>query len=220
MHDIDLIPEDYRENRWKRRMLMILGGITLLVAAIGLAAGLGLRMLNNNVREEINILQGQQAVTNQQRNTMETLRSQLDQMRQQRKLMDKLRTGSEAVQMFRAIDAALTDRKVWFRKWEFRRAMEVVDQSKVGLQQSSPESGFFIVIPIGQAQPKYWEISNHMTIAGEASDHHELSRFVASLFAQPEIRDVKVLTANRRTYPTFNAVAFDIAVVVEPGLES
>lgn len=219
MREIDLIPADYREYRWKRRMLPVFVGVTALVAVVGLVAGLGLRGNNESIREEIQALQQQQAITNQQRNTMETLRRELDQMRQQRKLMDKLRTGSEAVQMFRAIDAALMERKVWFRKWEFRRAMEVVDQSRVGLQQSSPESGFFIVIPIGQAQPKYWEISNHMTIAGEASDHHELSRFVANLYSQPEIRDVQVLKANRRTYATFNAVAFDIAIVVEPGLE-
>lgn len=219
MHEIDLIPIEYREYRWKRRMLFGLGGLALVVTLTCLATGFGLKLVNKNIREEIAVLQGQQAVTNQQRSTMESLRGQLEQMQQQRKLMDKLRTGSEAVQMFSTLDAALDNRKVWFRKWEFRRAMEVVDQSRVGLQQSSPESGFFIVIPIGQAQPKYWEISNHMTIKGEASDHHELSRFVASMFAQPEIRDVKVLTANRRTYPTFNAVAFDIAVVVEPGLD-
>ncbi len=219
MHDIDLIPTDYRDYLWKVRTATRLAIVAAVVAALGLAAWLALKQYNTSIRDEMRRLQNQQALTDQQRLTVENLRGQLDQLRQQKKLMDRLRSGSAAVEMFAAIDRAIEGRKVWFRKWGFRRAMEQVDQARVGLQQSSPDTGFFIVIPLGQAQPKYWEISNHMTIRGEASDHHELSRFVANLFAQPEIHEVKVLTASRRDYGEYTVVEFEIAIVVQPGLK-
>ncbi len=119
--------------------------------------------------------------------------------------------------MFSTIDRSLAGDELWFLNWRFRRA-----GVSVGPDQKTRNSGYFVVMPQGEQQSasQAWQIETHMQIKGQAIDHSALSRFVKSLFEQPEIHNVRVLKTSLRRYAATSVVDFDLAVVVNSNIGS
>ena len=108
------------------------------------------------------------------------------------------------------IDRALRGGDVWFVSWKFRRAGVIAPPTP-----RTVNTGYFIVVPAGEsAELESWRVKTHMNINGQARDHAALSRFVRGLYAQPEIRDVKVNNTRVRQYDNSRVVDFDMAVVL------
>lgn len=217
MHDIDLIPSEYR----LRRELLVTGRqygiVALAVVVIGLIITGVFAAWNHSLGEDIRELQGEQAISDQQRIQLEALRGQRDRSRQQMELLTQLRSGTSAKDILVTLDEALAGDEIWFRKWTFKRAMEALDEAQISLRQQALEQGFFIVIPVGQTDKEYWEIRTHMTVDGEARNHAALSQFVGRLYHQPSIEDVKVRETSLQRSPAGEYVKFQLAIVVGPG---
>ena len=216
MADFDLIPGDYRSRLLRQRWLKIfLGGM----AAMGLLTGGASTALDYAAREaasEIDRLQAEQQSNRKVAEQLSALRKQKEQFFYQLSLLDGLRGGTPAERMFVAIDRAMTDDAVWFQSWDFNRAGASVKPAAA----PTTNTGYFIVVPKtgNQANPQQvWRIETHMTIKGRAGDHAALSKFIANLFAQPEIFDVKVLRTSMYRASRLQAVDFDLAIVVNGG---
>ncbi len=215
MAEFDLIPEDYRirlqRERWLKRFgFALLGLVTLHAAGYGtLVYAKGL------VTSEVEKLQEMRTITKQQTAELVKLREQKEQYEYQWRLLTGLRSGTTAERMFSTIDRALTGDELWFLNWRFRRAGVSVDPDQKGLN-----SGYFVVMPKEQqhSDSQAWQIETHMEIRGQALDHSALSRFVKSLFEQPEIHNVRVLKTSLRRYPVTSVVDFDLAVVVNSNI--
>ncbi len=217
MHDVDLIPSDYRLRRELITLLRQYGMLAGIILLIGLTATGILAFMNQSLSDRISQLQGEQAISDQQRIQLEALRGSRDRSKRQLELLTQLRSGTSAREIFVTLDRALESDRVWFRKWTFKRAMEALDEAQIQLRQQLQEQGFLIIIPVGQTDQEYWEIRTHMTVDGEARDHSALSEFVARLFAQPAIEDVKVLQTSRQATLQGAFVKFQLAIVVGPG---
>ncbi len=217
MHDIDLIPQDYRVRRELLASAKQYGLLAAVIVAIGLGVTGVFATMNSSLADQIRVLQGDQAISDQQRIQLEALRELRDRSNRQLELLTQLRSGTSARDIFLTLDNALSGNEVWFRKWSFKRAMEALDEAQITLRQQAREQGFLIVIPVGQTDKEYWEIRTHMTVDGEARDHATLSQFVARLYARPAIEDVKVLQTSRQVSLAGSYVKFQLAIVVGPG---
>ena len=215
MAEFDLIPGDYRSGLVRRRWLQLfLAALASMVVLSGGAAA-ALDYAAREVIAEIDMLQAEQQSNREVAQKLGNLRKQKAQFFYQLSLLDGLRGGTPAERMFVAIDRALTDDTVWFQHWDFKRAGSSVKPSET----PATNTGYFIVVPKSnetKAQ-QVWRIETHMTIKGRAGDHAALSKFVANLFSQPEIYDVKVLRTSTYRNAQLRAVDFDLAIVVNGG---
>ncbi len=217
MHDIDLIPQEYRMRVELARLLRTYGLVAAAIVVLGLGTTGIFMGMNSSLARHIGSLQGETAISDQQRIQLEALRDLRDRSERQLELLTQLRSGTSAREIFITLDNALDGDDIWFRKWTFKRAMEALDEAQITLRQQNRDEGFFIVIPVGQTDREYWEIRTHMTIDGEARNHQVLSRFVGQLYAQPAIEDVKVLQTSLQRTAAGESVVFQLAIVVGPG---
>jgi len=211
MSDIDLIPQAYRNRRWQMRWVKIyswilaglVGVIALSATVVGIAAA--------NATSRVEALQQRQAVTAQQRADLERMDAEKAELERQFRVLSGLRSGAAAGDMFVTVDRALTGDDVWFLNWEFKRAGVVV-----GEQVQTVNSGYFIVVPDGAAQPASngLRVQTNMAIQGQARDHSALSGFVRRLFVQPEIDDVRIRKTSLNRNDNADAVDFELAVVL------
>ena len=217
MAEFDLIPSDYRSGLLRQRWLRIfLAGMVVLALLTG-GASAALDYAAREVAAEIDRLQAEQQSNRKVAERLNALRKSKAQFNYQLTLLDGLRGGTPAERMFVAIDRAMTDDSVWFQSWDFKRAGSSVEATAT---PAATSTGYFIVVPktSNQSKPQQvWRIETHMTIKGRASDHEALSEFIANLFAQPEIFDVKVLRTSMHRSNQLQAVAFDLAIVVNGG---
>ncbi|MDH3716188.1 MAG: hypothetical protein OET44_20345 [Gammaproteobacteria bacterium] len=215
MAEFDLIPSDYRSGLVRRRWLQLfLAALAAMVVLTGGAAA-ALEYVAREVVSEIDKLQAEQQSNREVAEKLGNLRKQKEQFFYQLSLLDGLRGGTPAERMFVAVDRALTDDTVWFQSWDFKRAGSSVKPAET----PTTNTGYFIVVPKSNEAKtqQVWRIETHMTIKGKAGDHAALSRFIANLFAQPEIDDVKVLRTSMYRTAQMHAVDFDLAIVVNGG---
>jgi Tfp pilus assembly protein PilN len=212
MHEIDLIPPDYRRARWLKVWLRNMTIAIAIVISTSFAAFAGLTVKVDSIREEKRLLEEQLAVTSKQRDDLETLDRKKNDLNQQLSMLNSLRSGAPARSVFVAIDRALADAEVWFLNWQFRRAGVMVPES----QASGVETGYFIVVPeSGKAGGEQaWLVETHMTITGQARDHEALSRFVNGLYAQSTVVDVRVQRTELSQRSSGDVVQFEVAVVL------
>jgi len=216
MAEFDLIPSDYRSGLLRQRWLkLFLAGMVAIVLLTG-AASAAFDYAAQEVAAEIDRLQAEQQSNRKVANRLNSLRKQKAQFEYQLTRLDGLRGGTPAERMFVAIDRAMTDDSVWFQSWEFKRAGSSVKPT----ENPTTNTGYFIVVPKSSSQAseqQVWRVETHMTIKGRAADHAALSKFIANLFAQPEIFDVRVLRTSMYRSNELQAVDFDLAIVVHGG---
>jgi hypothetical protein len=208
---MDLIPQDYRNYLTISRTVKgfaLAAATVLLLSALVYAA---LEVAINKDGSAIQALEKKKAITSQQRLALESLHHQLQSLTDKLTVLERLRGGAAAQEMFVAVDRALDGDSVWFTNWSFLRAGVAAAR-----QPQAVNTGYFIVIPPGQgaAPEPAWQISTHMEIKGQASDHGALSEFVRRLLNQPQIGDVRVLNTHQRKYSLATVVDFELAVVV------
>lgn len=189
MHDIDLIPADYRNRLWQERCLHRIA----LVAVVGLAgvvlAWLIILRSTSNLSESWQAQQASQQEQSRIQSELSALTVREDSLKRELRTLTGLRSGAAADQILLTVDRALADFDVWFVSWKFQRE-GVLSESEM----TTVNTGYFIVVPQGtKAEPDDLQlVRTSMSIRGKASDHNELSAFVRSLLAQPEIENARV----------------------------
>lgn len=215
MHEIDLIPQDYRIQLIKLKMLKQFGIISAALLLLSTSGYATLGYTTQQLKSEASRLQKQKEITAQQRSSLIQMQEQKSKLQQQWKLLQGLRSGAAVGTMFEAIDSALPA-DVWFLSWKFLRTGVVEVKEKT----NTVNSGYFIVVPKSEAKKKPTGslLQTNMAITGQARDHSALSKFVRALFKQSEIQDVRVVKTSLRRYSTTSVVDFDLAVIVNTQL--
>jgi hypothetical protein len=210
MAEIDLIPVAYRTRIWVQDWFVRLGVALAGIVVILMAAYFYLASLHRDVSQEVTELQSRQEISNRQREELKQLYDKREAIESQLALLSELRSGAAAPEMFLTLDRALTNGDVWFLDWEFQRA-----GSLVKAKGESVNTGYFIIVQGGKGKEttEAWKIETHMDIRGQAKDHSALSGFVRRLFAQAEIKDVRIQSTSRQ--PGSEIVEFRLAVVVK-----
>ena len=210
MHELDLIPADYRYWQWQRTWLMRAAIVTGVALSLTFAGWWSSERRNVALRAEVAGLTAQQSEGRELNTAIDAERQRLAYASGQLATLEGLRSGAPARDIVLMIDRALSDIDVWFESWEFERAGIVAQAAG-----QTTNRGYFIVVDEETpTTPENARVRTDMRIRGHASDHSALSSFVRNLVAQPEIDDVRV----ERTYSSPGAseatVSFDLAVVL------
>lgn len=214
MHEIDLIPQEYHQQRLMSGWMKSAGLSLLILSVLIIGTFLWLKFESGELQLQIEQMQSQKDITSTHRVQLEKLNQQKKDLDQQLKLLAGLRSGAAAEQMFITIDRALPNKNVWITGWRFRRAGTPVEQV-----DESVNTGYFIVIPQGagnnkQAQKETWKIETQMMIKGQSMDHAALSEFVLNLTRQAEIEDVRVVSTQLAEINRIKLVNFNLEIIV------
>ena len=210
MTDIDLIPSSYRRARGVRTTAIRFGVAYGILAAILIAAKLGLSFGIDARASELERLRADKDSVLQKLTSIDALEGEHKALNRQLALLERLRGGPATRAVFTAMDAALAG-DVWFTGWTFMREGEFVET-----EPTAVETGYFLILPEGGPtdRARAWRMKTHMEIEASALDHSALARFVARLAGQPIIGDVKVLNTRSRREAATSVVDFEIAVVL------
>jgi len=211
MHEIDLIPPEFRAWTLFSHRLKVFGVLAVIIILAIVAGFVVLSQLTEQAQMRVDALQNQKDISTRQRTELQTLIANKENLQNQLTLLNGLRGGSTAMEMFQTIDQALSGDEVWFTNWQYRRAGTVIKAD-----DNKENTGYFIVLPKGEktTETEAWQIKTHMTIAGEALDHSALSDFVMRLIKQPLISDVRVLNTITIKKNDVRLVGFNLAVTV------
>ena len=134
MHEIDLIPADYRHERALYRTVRRCGLLVgALVAAAAIAAG-SLRHATTAARAEIAELDKAVAMAEQQQAAIDALTQQKQTIEAQTTLRSGLRAHAPIDELIASIGAAAVDAGVWFRSWRIERLGVVVPVAPAGAE--------------------------------------------------------------------------------------
>jgi len=211
MHELDLIPADYREREHIQRKCTIF--ISILVTLVAVLAGLKfvLQQQVDTLQMQIQTLENGKKFKLEQQQKFNALLAQERMLNKRLEIFNNLRGGPSAKQLLLAIDRVM-DGDVWFSEWKLLRTGEL------NVVKTMPStSGLVIVIPesessVGLAQT--WQLNTRMEITGQALDHSKLAAFVGRLMQQPEVQDVKVLNTNLKIYLSSQVVDFNMVVII------
>ncbi|MGB5398179.1 MAG: hypothetical protein WBN96_13610 [Gammaproteobacteria bacterium] len=213
---MDLIPEDYKRYLQKLRVIKISGISMLMFLSLSLLIAVSLKYISDDYQQDIVVLEHKKAISSQQRSVLQDLEKQRNQLVKKHQVLEKLRGGALAEDMFVNIDRSLSGNNVWFKNWSFVRAGSVTNEEVSGVN-----TGYFIVIPenerASKKQQAAWKIQTHMEMNGQAIDHEALSSFVRRALQQPQIRDVRILNTQTRTYNDTAVVDFKLIITVNTG---
>jgi hypothetical protein len=213
MSEIDLIPSDYR-NRvviygWGKRFFVAMTAFMALFLVIYIV----LEVANKRLGENVVLLQNRQQSIVLDRDALREASEKRDHYQRQWELLKNLRSSEAAAKMFVIVDHAISAGDVWFLSWEFRRSDKFVE-----FMPKSPAESYFIMLSDnkGDETGEAWQITTHMNIKGQASDHSALSKFVRRLYEQPEVKNVRIL--NTSLINAAKGVNFDMIVTVNSEL--
>lgn len=213
MAELDLIPPGYlRRRRWRRWTLRSLAGYVALLLSL-----LGLRVFLADAAEEYQretaSLKIEHERAEEEHLRITQLRSEQADLNQRLVVLDGLRGGVAAKEMFVVVDRAL-DENVWFNRWSFRRAGQIVEE-----KPDTVETGYFIVLPqTSKDEPRRaWRLETHMEILAESQDHSDLAGFVSRLSEQEEIEATRILSTKSQGDASAGRVGFELAVLVRSG---
>jgi Tfp pilus assembly protein PilN len=203
MHEIDLIPADYRHERALYRIVQrcsVLIGV--LVAAAAIAAG-SLRHATTAARAEIAELDKAVAMAEQQQAAIDTLNLQKQIIESQATLRSGLRAHAPVDELIASIGVAAVDAGVWFQSWRIERLGVVVPVAPVGAE------GFFVVEPSTESGG----VRSQILIAGRAPDIGGVSTLVQTLSADPRIDRVQLQRVSRDAIE--QVVAFELELTTD-----
>ncbi len=211
MRNIDLVPNEYREDRKQRRFLArsaVSSGAVVLVLI--LVYGF-LRAETSDRIEQAADLRAQNALTQRQQEELEVLVERRSEFLRQLSVLQGLRAGAAVSDIFTIVDESIVPGKVWFTDWSFHRAGIVING-----KSSDLETGSFIVVDSSgnAAASDDLEVETHMSIRGQAIDHQALSAFVRRLYSQNHVRDVNVRRTAQVVYSAGQVVDFDLTVIL------
>ena len=210
MHELDLIPDDYRQMQKLRVHLKVF--IVLFILLL-LTIGTGKFILSDQlaqIKNQISNFESDKNTLEHQHQTLVQLQASKKALQNRVQILRKLRDGPPARQMFVVMDKVL-DKGTWFSRWSFMRAGEFRE-----LEPDTVNTGYFVIVQDNkkQKQERAWKLNTHMELDGQALDHTYLATFVNRLIQQPEIEDVKVLKTSTHTLNKVDIVDFSLAVTV------
>ena len=211
MHDLDLIPADYRRQVQRKQELARFSAVFIALNVLILIAAAVLSHYAGEQQARISRLQSQNAITQQQSAQLQQLDIELAEQEGRWALLRGLRAGAAIDEIFMLIDRAVGSGDLWFLDWTFKRAGVVVDGQPRGV-----ETGYFIILSEDQELPSdaAMSVETHMTIQGQATDHQALSSFVRKLFEQRHVKDVNVRRTTQTEYAADKVVDFSLTVLL------
>lgn len=206
--DIDLIPEEYRETRWRIKVLKRTGLVTVIACAALLAATAFMMSRTREASNANKAAQGRIAIAEQQRAQLEIIDGRIAGLEAQLRLLGGLRSGAVAEALFALIDDALPQGEVWLDDLRLVRAGVSVPEGA-----TAERVGYFIVVsnPPGDGQT---HVQSTLDLEGHAVDHAALSRFVRRLYAHPEVNEVRLDRTTRRNAEDDGAVGFELSITL------
>ncbi len=211
MADVDLIPQDYRQQRILCRILQ---RFTVLLICLLLVIG-GLRFwvgqLVSRERQLITQLEAGEVVILNRRKQYEELKGKRADLIKRQKVLDVLRGGPPAERMFVVIDKSIND-STWITSLKFARGDE--ESSK---KPTTRNVGYFIVVSDQGEDSDAPGIRSHlyMDMQGQVYSHSALAGFVSNLLSQPEVNDVKVVRTSSREYSQGRVIDYTLDIAIE-----
>ncbi len=210
MADVNLIPAAFSRQLLLRQWLKQSGVSLLVLTVLVTGTFFWLRFETDRLNQQSTQLQSQQEISMQQRSNLDNLSRRRTDLQQQLDLLAGLRSGVTAEQMFITMDRAVTNDKIWFTNWYFRRAGTPIKKIT-----HEVHTGYFVVITDREKNTEEtWQIETQMKIEGGALDHAALSSFVSRLIDQPEIQSVRVVRTEQILRNQNKLVKFSLEVIV------
>ncbi|OIN05588.1 PilN domain-containing protein [Oceanisphaera psychrotolerans] len=215
MHELELIPPDYRAGRLIIRRCIF--GVTMLtVASLLLLLAVVLLSRHNDQQEnQIFAMQQQQNDIRYQQNQLQELIRARSSLQRELRFLEGLRSGVTVSELLDATDRALGDNPVWFQEWSFRRASSLVDKPA-----GTSTQGYFILIKAEDSPATGQEalkLDMKMTIRGQSDDHLALSHFLRQLSEQPQIAEVNLSRTSLRRYISGEVLDFELTARLSSG---
>jgi uncharacterized protein YegJ (DUF2314 family) len=204
MGDMDLIPEDYRQNLGMRRMVHgFIVACVLVILVIGLAKAL-ITYLTWRENVQVTNLEQQEQVSQSNRSKAEEYRQQKQVTEQQLAALNELR-GSDRVKTFLyVIDHAYSD-GVWFDNLRFMR-LSTTGTETLANTPGAANAGITVV----PNDVTSLEVNHSAEIIGHAMSHSMLAEFMRKLGADPNVADLRLINTGTRSYTTMQVIDFNL----------
>lgn len=204
MSEMDMIPGDYRQGLFGRRLLRrFIVACVVVLCCIGLA-----RMLLGYLiwRENVQVvhLEQQEQVIEQNKARTEEFRQQKQVTEQQLAALNKLRGRDRVALFLRSIDDVYIE-GVWLDSLHFMR------RNGTGtLQAPGAVNSGIIVVPNGAVQSL--QINQGAEMIGHAMNHTRLAEFMRNLGKQPTVADLRLIDTGTRNYTNIQVVDFNLSL--------
>jgi stage V sporulation protein SpoVS len=210
MADIDLIPQDYKNSLIEQSVARWSVIISVIVVSSCFAIYLGLKLLSNTSRDNIEVLQNQRSVSAAQNERLNLIVNTEKQLRNQLDMVRRLNKGAQIAQIFQVIDDAFVADGLWFLEWRFER--QGISQSG---NSSGTNTGYIIVVdPDKKSKEDNWAKATNMVVKGQAVDHAYVAQFVSNLIAHPNVNDVRIMMTEQRTLNSLPVIEFQLAIIL------
>ncbi len=215
MHELELIPPEYRTGlRVRRWIIRGLWGLLLLSMALVLSAVL-LSQRSSRIEASIAAIQGQQKHNQLQQNELVNLIKRQIELQREVRFLQGLRSGVAVPALLTAVDQALATHPIWFQDWSFSRASTLVNKPPAASNQ-----GYFIVLN-APGSPSSSQVAlkldTNMSIRGQSVDHLALSHFLRQLAQLPAVAEVSLNRTTLRRYINSEVLDFELSVRISNG---
>ncbi|MDO9393104.1 MAG: hypothetical protein Q7T42_03905 [Methylotenera sp.] len=215
MGNMDLIPEDYRQDMGLRRMVR-----NFIVACLVVVCGIGLAKAAFTYliwRENAHVvrLEQQEQVSQQNKSKTEEYRQQKQVTEQQLAALTELHGNDRVTLFLHAIDNAYTE-GVWFDSLRFMR------RSSTGTLDNVPgaANAGIIVAPDNAETPQSLEVNHGAEIIGHAINHSVLAEFMRKLGTETSVADLRLIDTGTRSYTTMQVVDFKLGLQMNEQLNA
>ncbi|WP_417616048.1 PilN domain-containing protein [Oceanisphaera sp.] len=215
MHELELIPPDYRAGRLIIRRCIFGAALLAVASLLLLLATVLLSRYNDRQENQIFAMQQQHNDIRYQQNQLQELIQTRVSLQRELRFLEGLRSGVAVSELLGAVDQALGDSPVWFQEWSFRRASSLVDKPA-----GSSTLGYFILIKNEDSpatQQEALKLDMQMTIRGQSDDYLALSHFLRQLSEQPQIAEANLNRTSLRRYTNGEVLDFELTAQLNSG---
>ena len=209
MGNINLIPDDYRQDIGLRKLLrnFILACILTTAGVFSVKALLSYLIWRENV-EVVKLEQMEQA-NEQTKTKTEEFRQKKQVTEQQLAALNALRGGDQVMLLLQAVDHAYSE-GVWFDRLHFMR------QSMDNTNEALPKNDTLGIVVLDDSQKAQGiELNNGVEIVGHALSHSILAEFMKKLGGAANVADLRLIDTGTRSYTTVEVVDFNLALQIK-----
>lgn len=206
MGNINLIPDDYRQDIGLRKLLrnFMLACILTIAGVFSVKALLSYFIWRENV-EVVKLEQLEQA-SEQTKTKTEEFRQKKQVTEQQLAALNTLRGGDQVLVLLQSVDNAYIE-GVWFDRLHFMR------QSTAEALPKNDNSGTVVLLDSQKTQGL--EVNNGVEIVGHALSHSMLAEFMKKLGSATNVADLRLIDTGTRSYTTVEVVDFNLALQIK-----
>ncbi|GEM_PF-2801344 len=207
MGNINLIPDDYRQDIGLRRLLRNFMLVCVMAIVGVLSAKALLSYLTWRENAQVVILEQREQASEQTKFKAEEYRQKIQMTEQQLAALNILRGGDQVLVLLQAVDKAYSE-CIWFDRLHFMRG-NTKSASETSTQN---ESTSVVASPDSQASTTDIEINNAVEIVGHALSHSTLADFMKKLGNATHVADLRLIDTGTRSYTTVEVVDFNMAL--------